>query len=64
MGCPRHCRIHIKDENNKFRVHIDIPDVKTNYTHIHLFNKKENLIDILENIVSKKNPLGHIPYNI
>lgn len=29
-------RIHIRDENGNCRVHIDPPDKKTDYTHIHI----------------------------
>lgn len=56
-------RIHIKDENGSFRVRIDPPDKVTDYTHIHLFDKNGNPLDILGNIVSRKDPSGHIPYN-
>ncbi|WP_207717314.1 hypothetical protein [Anaerosporobacter faecicola] len=55
-------RIHIKDENGNFRVRIDPPDKVTNYTHIHIFDENKNPLDIFGNIVSKKDPAGHIPY--
>lgn len=55
-------RIHIKDENGNFRVRIDPPDKVTDYTHIHIFDENKNPLDIFGNIVSKKDPAGHIPY--
>ena len=56
-------RIHIKDENGNFRIRIDLPDKKTNYTHIHIMDENKNPLDINGNIVSPKDPSGHIPYN-
>lgn len=56
-------RIHIKDENGNYRVRIDPPDKKTNYTHIHIMDENKNPLDINGNIVSPKDPSGHIPYN-
>lgn len=45
------------------RVRIDPPDKKTNYTHIHIMDENKNPLDINGNIVSPKDPSGHIPYN-
>jgi hypothetical protein len=56
-------RVHIKDENGNYRVRIDPPDKKTNYTHIHIFDENKNPLDIDGNIVLSKDPSGHIPYN-
>lgn len=56
-------RIHIKDEKGNYRIHIDLLDNKTNYTHIHILDENENPLDINGNIVSSKDPSGHIPYN-
>ena len=56
-------RIHIKDESGNYRVRIDPPDKKTNYTHIHIMDENKNPLDINGNIVSPKDPSGHIPYN-
>ena len=56
-------RIHIKDETGNYRVRIDVPDKTTNYTHIHIIDKNKNPLDINGNIVSYKDPAGHIPYN-
>ncbi len=56
-------RIHIKDENGNYRIRIDPPDNKTNYTHIHILDENKNPLDINGNIVSPKDPSGHIPYN-
>ena len=56
-------RIHIKDENSNYRVRVDPPDKKTTYTHIHILDEKGNPLDINGNIVSPKDPAGHIPYN-
>ena len=55
-------RVHIKDENSNYRIRIDIPDKKTNYMHIHIFDENKNPLDVNGNIVSRKNPAGHIPY--
>ena len=56
-------RIHIKDDNNSYRVRVDPPDNKTPYTHIHIMDEAGNHLDINGNIVSPKDPAGHIPYN-
>lgn len=56
-------RIHIRDEKGNFRIRIDPPDPKTNYTHIHIYDANNNCLDIDGNIVSNKSPSGHIPYN-
>ena len=56
-------RIHIKDESGNYRVRIDPPDKKTNYTHIHIMDENKNPLDINGNIVSPKDLSGHIPYN-
>lgn len=56
-------RIHFKDENGNYRIRIDPPDKKTNYTHIHIFDENKNPLDINGNVVSPKDPSGHIPYN-
>ncbi len=56
-------RIHIKDECGNYRVRIDPPDKKTNYMHIHIMDENKNPLDINGNIVSPKDPSGHIPYN-
>lgn len=44
-------------------MHIDVPDKTTNYTYIHIIDKNKNPLDINGNIVSYKDPAGHIPYN-
>ncbi|MDA9471948.1 transposase [Enterococcus sp. 5H] len=56
-------RIHIKDENGNFRVRIDPPDKVTNYDHIHVFDSNRNPLDLEGNIVDRKSPDGHIPWN-
>ena len=56
-------RIHIKDANGNYRIRIDPPDNKTNYTHIHILDENKNPLDINGNIVSPKDLSGHIPYN-
>ncbi len=55
-------RIHIKDENENYRVRIDPPDKIVNYTHIHILDANKNSLDINGNIVSRKDLLAHIPY--
>ncbi|MFT8317722.1 MAG: T7SS effector LXG polymorphic toxin [Sporolactobacillus sp.] len=56
-------RVHIKDVNNNFRVRIDPPDKVTNYSHVHIYDADKNPLDINGNIVDKKSPDGHIPWN-
>ena len=55
-------RVHVK-KGDKYRVKIDPPDKKTPYKHIHIYDKYGNLLDIKGNIVSRKDPAGHIPYD-
>ena len=42
---------------------MDPPDKKTTYTHIHILDEEGNPLDINGNIVSPKDPAGHIPYD-
>ena len=56
-------RVHIKDANGNFRVRIDPADKVTNYQHMHTFDANGNPLDINGNIVGKKSPNGHIPWN-
>ena len=55
-------RIHIKDNNGNYRVRVDVPDKHTPYNHIHILDENGNPLDINGNIVSPKDPAGHIPY--
>ena len=55
-------RIHIKDNNGNYRVRVDVPDKNTPYNHIHILDENGNPLDINGNIVSPKDPAGHIPY--
>ena len=54
--------IHIKDNNGNYRVRVDVPDKHTPYNHIHILDENGNPLDINGNIVSPKDPAGHIPY--
>ena len=56
-------RIHIKDDNGNYRVRVDVPDKHTPYNHIHILDENGNPLDANGNIVSPKDPAGHIPYN-
>jgi len=56
-------RIHIKDANGNFRIRIDPPDNITNYKHIHIFDENGNPLNILGEIVGKKDPASHIPWD-
>ncbi len=56
-------RMHIKDTNGSFRVRIDSPDNVTSYQHVHILDEFGNPLDIEGNIVSRKSPDGHIPWN-
>lgn len=40
-----------------------MPDKHTPYNHIHILDENGNPLDINGNIVSPKDPAGHIPYN-
>ena len=64
---PKKLDLSKKYNRFKFKKNINFIIVthyaKTNYTHIILFDENENLIDILGNIVSKKELSWHIPYN-
>lgn len=39
-------RIHIKDATGRYRIRIDSPDKKTNYTHIHILDENNNSLNI------------------
>ena len=56
-------RIHIKDDNGNYRVRVDVPDKHKPYNHIHILDENGNPLDANGNIVSPKDPAGHIPYN-
>ncbi|MBF0776543.1 transposase [Streptococcus azizii] len=55
--------VHIKDENGTFRIKLDPPDWRTDYPHMHIYDENENLLDINGNIVNRRSPEGHIPWN-
>jgi len=54
--------VHVRDANGTIRMRIDPPDKATNYDHVHLFDESKNPIDIELNIVDRKSPDAHIPY--
>ncbi|WP_432719011.1 hypothetical protein [Pectinatus frisingensis] len=54
--------VHVRDANGTIRMRIDSPDKATNYDHVHLFDENKNPIDIELNIVDRKSPDAHIPY--
>ncbi|AIG65486.1 pre-toxin TG domain-containing protein [Weissella tructae] len=56
-------RVHIRRPDGTFRVRIDPPDKITKYQHMHVYNKKEQLLDIKGNVVDKNSPAGHIRWN-
>ena len=56
-------RIHIKDENGNYVIRIDPPDNVTTYQHMHIYNFEKSPLDIDGNIVTPKDPAGHIPWN-
>jgi len=45
------------------RVRIDMPDNITNYQHLHIYDDTGNPLDNLGNIVDRKSPDGHLPWN-
>lgn len=55
--------INVKDESGQIRVRIDPPDKTTTYPHVHLNNADGNPLDVDGNVVSRKSPDAHIPYN-
>ena len=54
--------VHIRDNNGKMRIRIDPADKVTEYPHVHIYDENGNLLDINGNIVNRKSPDGHIPY--
>ncbi|MDL2250823.1 DUF6531 domain-containing protein [Lachnospiraceae bacterium OttesenSCG-928-J05] len=56
-------RTHVRDGNGKIRVRIDPPDGKTDYRHRHNYDEDGNSLDKDGNVVDRKSPDGHIPYD-
>ncbi|MEW9677690.1 hypothetical protein ABRT01_16155 [Lentibacillus sp. L22] len=54
--------IHIRDSKGNIRMKIDPPDKVTKYDHVHIFDENGNPLDINLNIVDRKSPDAHIPY--
>ncbi|EGP67281.1 RHS repeat-associated core domain protein [Streptococcus sp. oral taxon 056 str. F0418] len=54
--------VHIK-KNGVDRIKLDPPDKVTTYPHMHIYDENKNLLNIDGEIVGRKNPAGHIPWN-
>ncbi len=52
---------HIYDEAGNLSVKVDIPDKKTPFDHVHIYDEVGNSLDINGNIVPDKSPDAHIP---
>lgn len=55
--------VHIRRPDGSFKIRIDPPDKNTVYQHMHIYDRKNNLLDIYGNVVDKKSPAGHIRWN-
>ena len=54
--------VHIK-KNGVDRIKLDPPDKVTTYPHMHIYDENKNLLNIDGEIVGRKDPAGHIPWN-
>ena len=54
--------VHIK-KNGVDRIKLDPPDKGTTYPHMHIYDENKNLLNIDGEIVGRKDPAGHIPWN-
>jgi len=54
--------VHMRDADGNIRMRIDPPDKVTNYDHVHLYDEKGNPLDASLNIIDRKSPDAHIPY--
>jgi hypothetical protein len=55
----------IKDQNGVTRVRIDPPSKNGNpdYTHMHVYNQEGQPLDKNGEVVNRKSPAAHLPYN-
>ena len=56
-------RVHIKNSKGDYKIRIDPPDRITNYNHMHIYDKNGKPLDINGNIVNRKSPDAHIPWD-
>ena len=56
-------RVHIKNSKGDYKIRIDPPDRITDYNHMHIYDKNEKPLDINGNIVNRKSPDAHIPWD-
>ncbi|KXT70536.1 hypothetical protein [Streptococcus cristatus] len=54
--------VHIK-KNGVDKIKLDPPDKVTTYPHRHIYDENRNLLNIDGEIVGRKDPAGHIPWN-
>ena len=56
-------RVHIKNSKGDYKIRIDPPDRITDYNHMHIYDKNGKPLDINGNIVNRKSPDAHIPWD-
>jgi hypothetical protein len=56
-------RIHIRDSKNTMRIRTDPPDRGTNFPHMHVYDGNKNPLDIFGNVVDRRSPEAHIPWD-
>ena len=56
-------RVHIKNSKGDYKIRIDPPDRITDYNHMHIYDKNGQPLDINGNIVNRKSPDAHIPWD-
>ena len=56
-------RVHIKNSKGDYKIRIDPPDRLTDYNHMHIYDKNGKPLDINGNIVNRKSPDAHIPWD-
>ena len=55
--------VHIKNSKGNYKIRIDAPDRITDYNHMHIYDKNGEPLDINGNIVNRKSPDAHIPWD-
>ena len=56
-------RVHIKNSKGDYKIRIDPPDRITDYNHMHIYDENGKPLDINGNIVNRKSPDAHIPWD-
>ena len=56
-------RVHIKNSKGDYKIRIDAPDRITDYNHMHIYDENGKPLDINGNIVNRKSPDAHIPWD-